>query len=166
MIFFTSDQHYGNNMIIEYCNRPYKNSSIMDKDLIKKHNSKITNEDTVYIIGDLTFHKREFAEKIISKLNGQKHLIMGNHDILKPFTYLELGILSVHTSLEIFTEKGNFILVHDPAISQIDRSKTFLCGHVHDLFLRQKNCINIGVDVWNMYPVSLEQISLVIKVSK
>lgn len=158
MIYFTSDQHFGHANIIKYCNRPFENHQQMDKEIIKRYNSKVTNDDIVYFLGDLTLHKHDIVGNLLKNLKGNKILILGNHDSLKPFDYIDLGFTTVHTALEISTTSGNFILVHDPAISQVDRSKQFLCGHIHDLFKSQKNCINVGVDVWNFYPVSLENL--------
>ena len=90
----------------------------------------------------------------------RKILILGNHDSLKPFTYIDLGFESVHTSLELSYNGKDYVLVHDPAASCIDRNRIFLCGHVHDLFKIQRNVINVGVDVWNFFPVSMEQIEV------
>jgi len=162
MIYFTSDQHFDHHNIIQYCKRPFNNVRQMNRRIINEYNNIITEKDTVYIIGDLTLYgptQKGAVEQFVNKLHGKKHLILGNHDRLSPQQYLDTGILSVHTSLEI----NSFILVHDPAVSAIDRSKIFLCGHVHDLFKIAKNVINIGVDVWDFKPVSLEQIEKTIK---
>jgi len=160
MIYFTADQHFHHDPIIQMCNRPYKNGHHMHKDIIRKYNELITDSDTVYIIGDISYSKdKEPIRRIVDKLNGQKYLILGNHDYLNPFDYIDMGIISVHTSLEINTSFGNYILVHDPAISQIDRNRTFLCGHIHDLFVQQKNCINVGVDAHNFYPITIAQVN-------
>jgi calcineurin-like phosphoesterase family protein len=159
MIYFTADHHDDHDEIIQMCNRPFYSRKHMRKEMIKRHNEKVTESDTVYFIGDVSFSRdKEPIRRFIEKLNGIKHLILGNHDSLKPFDYVELGFTTVHTALEISTFLGDFVLVHDPAISQIDRDRMFLCGHIHDLFIKQKNCINIGVDVWDFYPVSLQQI--------
>jgi calcineurin-like phosphoesterase family protein len=113
----------------------------------------------VYILGDLTLEKdKEPIRRLLDKLNGKKHLILGNHDYLNPHVYVDIGFHSVHTSLEIEVNGYPLCLVHDPALSQLDRTKYFLCGHIHDLFKKQKNCINVGVDVWDYYPVSIHQI--------
>lgn len=130
----------------------------MDKDLIYKYNEVVANNDTVYFLGDVSLKKRDTVESVMSKLKGDKHLILGNHDLLKPFTYVELGFSTVHTYLEITCDGIHLCLTHDPAISQINRAKTFLCGHIHDLFTIHRNCINVGVDVWGYRPVSFTQI--------
>ena len=130
----------------------------MDNAIVDRYNSTVHNYDTVYFLGDLfdlKFGKSPgIVEMMLGRLKGRKILILGSHDYLKPFEYVELGFESVHTSLQV----GEFILVHDPAVSVVDRSKVFLCGHIHTLFEIQKNAINVGVDVRNFCPVSEDQI--------
>lgn len=155
MKWFTSDQHFYHENIIDLVCRPYKTVKAMHKDIISKYNSRVDDSDTVYIIGDLFWGKHcELLQPILSKLKGHKHLILGNHDELKPFIYVEYGIESVHTSLEV----EEFILYHDVSVSVMDRTKPFICGHVHDLFKKQKNVVNVSVDAWDFYPVSITEI--------
>jgi calcineurin-like phosphoesterase family protein len=33
-----------------------------------------------------------------------------------------------------------------------------LCGHVHNMWKRNGNCFNVGVDVWDFRPVTMSQI--------
>lgn len=165
--FFTSDLHLGHNKAIFYCNRPYKNADVMDQQLIKNYNNLITNDDEVYIVGDVSLKRKihpGYYMSVVSQLKGRKHLILGNHDTLNPFTYISTaGFHSVHTSLEISIDGIDMILCHDPAISQMDRSKVFICGHVHNLFKVLKNVINVGVDVWDYKPVSFEELKPIIR---
>jgi len=159
MKYFTADHHFGNKNIIRYCNRPFRNAREMDSKLIQLHNSIVKAKDTVYLIGDLTLfgmQRIDYIKNIVNTLNGQLHLVLGNHDSLKPFAYVDLGIRTVHTSL--IMEEHNLILHHDPAAACIDKTKTWLCGHIHDLFKVQNHVINVGVDVWEYKPVSLEEI--------
>jgi len=155
--WFTADQHFGHANIIKYCNRPFKDSYEMDKAIIKNYNLLVEKDDIVYFIGDLTLrtiiHKQSIRQ-IVNKLNGKKHLILGNHDKLNPFDYIDIGFISVHTSLEI----NDFILNHDPADSCINRNKTWLTGHIHELYKEIKNVINVGVDVWDFKPVDFNDI--------
>lgn len=53
---------------------------MMDKWLIDLWNSQVTKKDVVYILGDFSFHNAEENKKLLSKLNGKKFLILGNHD--------------------------------------------------------------------------------------
>jgi calcineurin-like phosphoesterase family protein len=158
MNWYTADQHFHHDAIITHCRRPFKHTREMDNAMVDRYNSVVHNTDTVYFLGDLFDLKLGrspyIVDQMIRRLKGRKILILGSHDYLTPFEYVELGFESVHTSLVV----GEFICVHDVAPSCIDRSKVFLCGHVHDLFDVQLNVINVGVDVRNFYPVNEDQI--------
>jgi calcineurin-like phosphoesterase family protein len=52
----------------------------MDESLIMNWNNTVTSEDIVYILGDLIFRSDKHAAYYIERLNGLKHLILGNHD--------------------------------------------------------------------------------------
>jgi len=153
-LWFWGDPHFAHYNIIKYCNRPYKNEHEMDNDMIRRYREVITSDATVICTGDFTIKRpsyRSYIEKIIKQLPGQKHLVLGNHDYFKPQAYIDMGFISVHTIL--YLEKLNIYIIHDPAISQTDTSKLFIGGHVHNLFKVQRNFINVGVDVWDFYPV-------------
>ena len=159
MIWFTADHHFFNENIIVYCKRPFKNSQHMGQGLVTKYNQCVGINDSVYFLGDLTLKGVEFKSSlntIVGKMNGEKHLILGNHDRLSVRDYLEIGFESVHSSLDLDTE--NITLVHDPAVAYTYPSRWFLCGHVHSLFYHHKNVLNVGVDVHDYHPISLEHI--------
>jgi len=159
---FTSDLHLGHTNSIIYSNRPYKNTDVMDRELIKNYNDIVTNEHDVYILGDVSLKRKihsGYYMSVVRQLKGKKHLILGNHDTLNPFTYITTaGFYSVHTSLEISIDGIDMTLCHDPSLSEMDRSRVFICGHVHRLFKTLKNVINVGVDVWNYKPVTFKQL--------
>lgn len=159
MIYFTSDFHFGHNLIIEYCERPFKNINHMDKVLIENYNSIVTNDDTVFILGDFTMsNNREVIERYCRKLNGNKHLILGNHDRAKAFCYVDCGFCSVHTSFPL--EEHNILMVHDPALSDVGKAMGYnriLCGHSHNFFKFHNNVLNVGVDQFDFRPISLDK---------
>jgi calcineurin-like phosphoesterase family protein len=157
MIYFTADFHFEHAAIIEFCKRPFRSAPHMDSQLIKNYNEVVQPDDTVYIVGDFSIRRRGYKMalwNIVDKLKGQKHLILGNHDYLEPFDYVDMGFVSVHTALKV----DEFILAHDPSIACAIGGKTLLHGHVHDLFLQQENAINVGVDVWDFAPVGIDVI--------
>lgn len=175
MIYFTSDLHFGHSNIIEYENRPFKNVEAMDKDLIKEYNFIVTNEDIVYILGDLSLKRsnhKEYLRNIVESMRGNKILILGNHDALKPFDYVDMGFKYVSTYLEIPVIQNNEIVVtfgltHDPSVAIVDKSKIWLCGHVHsqwskidnhDLYGNHIRILNVGVDIRRFKPISINEI--------
>jgi calcineurin-like phosphoesterase family protein len=57
--------------------------------------------------------------------------------------------------------RWKIVINHDPSVRCMVASNTiFLCGHIHDLFksIPDKLTVNIGVDVWDYYPINLKQI--------
>ena len=81
MIYFTSNMHLGHEAVIHMCNRPFKNVEEMNRALIRNINSMVHKNDTVYLLGDATHRiSLDEANDLISKLNGHKIRIRGNHD--------------------------------------------------------------------------------------
>jgi len=78
-IFFTSDWHIGHDKAIEYDQRPFKNMSHMCESLIARYNSTVPENGVCYFLGDMG-NRPEDIRKVISRLNGIKILILGNHD--------------------------------------------------------------------------------------
>lgn len=163
MLYFTADLHLAHENIIKFCNRPFKNAGNMQKELTKNWNSVVKNHsDKVYILGDFSLRGKDYSDwyiNVLRRLRGRKILILGNHDKIDPFTYVDLGFESVHTSI-ILEEK--ILLCHDPAWSvAVPKNWITLCGHVHDAFKylhTPRQVVNVGIDVWDYKPVSFNQI--------
>jgi len=165
--YYTADEHYGHDEVIIHCNRPYRNNQIMTRDIIKRHNSVVTEDDTVYHVGDFAFagpDRASYVEHLLRRLNGTHILILGNHDRIAPLNLVDIGFQSVHTSLSLEREGHLIVMAHDPSIwncvANMDPLPIFLHGHIHLVWksIINKKMVNIGVDVWDFYPVSLEQI--------
>ena len=80
MIYFTSDLHLGHRNIIKLAQRGFDSIEQMDEQLIKNFNNRVTDKDTVYILGDLSMKGAEYVNGVIPQLNGTKVLVQGNHD--------------------------------------------------------------------------------------
>lgn len=169
MIYFTADWHLYHKNIIRYCNRPFKTVKAMHSRLFSEFNTKVSPNDETYHIGDFTMAGSSHKEKLkntIRKMNGVHHLILGNHDEMKPFHYIDIGFTSVHTSFPLqydFEERVfDFILNHDPSVYCMLREDQYLLhGHIHTIYkhlLPARRIINVGVDVWDFKPVSIEDI--------
>ena len=83
MNYFISDLHlFHKNVTGEgsnFDNRPFETLEEMHKTIKSNWNNKVTNADHVYVLGDLAWKENEEAIAYISTLNGNKHLILGNH---------------------------------------------------------------------------------------
>lgn len=172
--YFTGDQHFFHKNIVKedfFASghiRPWRNEKTMRNEIIKRHNEVVEVDDTVIHAGDFAFTSNLMADRlrpILDKLNGKHILVLGNHDDLKPFKYLDVGFTNVTTScimeLEYTWKKYKVAVAHDPAFRYMfPKDWIFLCGHIHDLFrlLPEKNTVNVGVDVWNYYPINFRLI--------
>ena len=80
MIYYISDTHFGDKGQLYLQKRPFSSVEEMDEEIIKRWNEKVRRYDDVYIIGDLISHQKCSFSSYLRRLNGQKHLIVGNHD--------------------------------------------------------------------------------------
>jgi len=178
--FLYSDPHYGHENIIKYCNRPFANAAEMDKELIKRYNSRVSDSDTVIWLGDCGFNKdKEKIRELLAKLRGKKILIRGNHD-KNPGWMQSVGFDFVMESCTILIGKKYVNLCHFPykltTKEKIihwfkgikdrfnhrrfkDEGRWLIHGHVHNNMPKRTNkSINVCVDVWDYYPVPMKEI--------
>lgn len=80
--FFTSDTHFGHERIISLSDRPFRDVQHMNEMLIHNWNSVVGPTDHVYHLGDVALGTFEESMKCVGRLNGIKHLVVGNHDRL------------------------------------------------------------------------------------
>lgn len=169
MIFYTSDLHFGHKKIINYCNRPFFTVKEMNKEIINNWNNKVKDKDEVYILGDFGFVDGKEANELLSKLKGTKYLIIGNHDkFLSDVNFDKSNFKGVYHYHEIMDGNKRVILFHYPIFewNGFYNNTIHLFGHVHnnDKFYSRVpedfrgRAFNVGVDVNNFEPVSLEEI--------
>ncbi len=79
-IFFTSDTHFGHARINELANRPFDSVEEMNETIIDRWNETVKTTDTVFHLGDVALGKLDDSLPLMDRLNGHKHLIVGNHD--------------------------------------------------------------------------------------
>lgn len=156
-----ADWHFGHQNILAYCRRPWRTTDKMDHDLVKLHNSVVKPKDTVYVLGDVTLRgpdKKDWLRKILGRMNGTKILIFGNHDNWHWQHYLDVGFQSCHTFFELHHVGGMIHLCHDPARAQ-DKSKLWICGHLHNTAFNAPSHIAIvSVELTEYKPVPIENI--------
>lgn len=143
-IYFIADTHFFHANILKHCpNRPYfgtGNAIAHDEWLIDLWNNTIQKKDIVYIVGDFAFGNKERVIRLLGKLHGQKHLIVGNHDSssVKLPNYFEsmqqIKDLNFKASVHPFLAKDfNLSLCHYPLVSW-SRKNYGACmvhGHCH-----------------------------------
>lgn len=151
MIYFTSDLHLGHKTLLKY--RPWAGDSIesMDECLIEAWNSVISPRDTIYVLGDFSFHRREKTLEIAKRLKGHKHLLLGNHDGLNKAVYEQI-FESVREMRVIKIAEGHrAFLCHYPVYSWPSKhyGVLHLHGHSHGNLVSPypMKWMDVGVDV-------------------
>jgi calcineurin-like phosphoesterase family protein len=121
--------------------------------LTEKWNEKVkSDKDIVYVLGDFCFGNPELY---LSKLNGRKILVRGSHD--KRIN----GFEAVYDLYE-FKEKDIRSTLCHYAMRKWGYSHHrawHLFGHSHGKLEPLGKSFDIGVDSWNFYPLSLDEVS-------
>lgn len=160
-VYFTSDTHFGHENIIQMCNRPFANTEAMDEAMIERWNERVRPGDKVYHLGDFSFRSATGADKYLARLNGEIHLIAGNHDnrTLEHHAHL---FASVHLIHELRLGSHWLVLCHYPMREWHGswRGSWHLFGHVHSRLDHQPHgfSLDVGVDSHDFRPWSLEEI--------
>jgi calcineurin-like phosphoesterase family protein len=169
--FYTSDTHFNHANIIKYSDRPFPGGvRDMNECMIERWNSVVGKDDIVYHIGDFAMGNKDLAPEIVRRLNGYKVIIAGNHDPSHS-KLLSWGFKEVHKQLDLMDGGVKLFLRHAPpkeAYTGDHTGKTaqhfgyeadyFLHGHVHELWKRRGPFINVGVDVRDFYPRTLDEL--------
>lgn len=166
MIYFTSDLHLGYPKVIKNRNRPFDTVEEMNETLIANYNSLVSKKDTVYLLGDLTQKlEPQEANSLLSRLNGKKTLLIGNHDKYKKY---DAKIFKEMCDYKYLTDKKVPIaLMHYPILARnrYRHGSMMLHGHIHSTGeYNERNRVegirryDVGVDANHFYPVSLDEI--------
>lgn len=166
-IWFTSDQHYGHKRICEFAKRPFSDIVEMREELIQRHNEVVESGDLVYHLGDFAFLDDVEAIKIARRLNGNRYLIWGNHDkkLRKSKQFVSQWIwCKDYAEIDVPGDPGTkVILAHYPFLTwnKSHHGSFHLHGHCHGSLKPDPGArrVDVGVDCWNYYPVSFEEVA-------
>lgn len=185
-IWFTSDLHFGHRNIINFCNRPWENTTQMEKGLIENWNNTVDDNDIVFVLGDtFWFNDSHRIRKVLAQLKGKDiYLIPGNHDDFD--SYHRVDDPRIHLCADVvccwFTEENKPIkevwLSHYPMMTWPHRERNViqLFGHIHsqpgkesgvdqDLPLHW-NQADVGCDFWKWTPIDLDTMVAYCKMKK
>lgn len=131
-IFLVSDTHFGHAGVCRFMRedgvtklRPWDNTAEMDEAMVKSWNETVRPNDKVYHLGDVVINRK--ALQIMHRLNGDKVLIKGNHDIfrLDEYTPFFRDIRGYHVL-------NGLILSHIPVHEEsLARFGCNIHGHLH-----------------------------------
>ena len=131
-VFLVSDTHFGHAGVCRFTRadgctplRPWDDPDEMDEAMVKAWNERVKPTDKVYHLGDVVINRKSLA--IMHRLNGDKVLIRGNHDIFKDIDYREH-----FRELRAYHVMNGLILSHIPVHPEsLGRFGTNVHGHTH-----------------------------------
>lgn len=142
-VFLVSDTHFGHAGVCRFTHpetgaklRPWTDPDAMDEDMIRAWNDRVRPNDKVYHLGDVVINRR--AMKTLARLNGDKVLIRGNHDIFRDDEYRQY-----FRELRAYHVMNGMILSHIPVHeASLGRFGVNIHGHLHGSRVRRAR----GVD--------------------
>lgn len=131
-VFLISDTHFGHEKTCTVFKRtdgsplrPFSSAEEMDEEMVRRWNERVKPNDKVYHLGDVVINKKFL--KTLARLNGDKVLIRGNHDIfdLKDYTTYFRDVRGYHVM-------NGMILSHVPIHTEsLARFGCNIHGHLH-----------------------------------
>ena len=168
-VFLVSDTHFGHMGVCRFMRadgvtklRPFENSDEMDEFMVKAWNEKVKPADKVYHLGDVVINRKSLG--IMRRLNGDKVLIRGNHDIFRDDEYREH-----FRELRAYHVMNGMILSHIPIHEEsLGRFGVNIHGHLHanrvmKYGLRSERVIdaryhNVCVETTDFAPILFEDV--------
>lgn len=175
-VFFTSDTHFNHQKIMEYCRRPFNSVEEMNETMIRNWNKMVGQNDIVFHLGDFCLGGAAEWTKILDRLNGKIHLILGNHDMKNIRQGFIQRFEEVVMQRYIEIGKKRIYLNHYPFLCYpggYNNDVWQLFGHVHScpcytgidkprLQYLYPTQYDVGIDNNNFTPIPYEEVKKII----
>ena len=144
-IWFTSDLHIGHKNIAALAGRTLEGQEL-DEHLIETWNDTVAKSDEIWVLGDIFWRASDTGN--FDRLNGRKHLVVGNHDSA---TTIALAWQSVNDLVNFKRDGFRAVLCHYPLLTWngAHRGTVMLHGHSHgnvDGLNERTTRLDVGVD--------------------
>lgn len=169
-IYISSDSHFDHANVLKFIDektgiriRPeFDTIEEMNEEIIKRHNSVVSVNDTFYHLGDVGFNKNKL-NNILPRLNGKKRLVLGNHDGSTK-DWFEMYFKYFEKIMES-RRMGDVLFTHRPAFlgETEERIKASVFGHIHEKNIDDPRYLNLSVEQINYTPISLDDIKEIYK---
>lgn len=165
--FLCSDHHFGHASMLKFTRndgvtplRVFDDIDHMNEYMVMQHNRVVQPNDKVYFLGDLAMSKKFLP--ILNRMNGEKVLIRGNHDLETADKYMAY-FKDVRGTHQLDGMLLSHIPIHPESLS---RWKCNVHGHLH----ANRIMTNFGTKIDERYqsvcmeqlddytPISLEQL--------
>jgi calcineurin-like phosphoesterase family protein len=170
-LFIAADHHFEHlNIIKTFQFRPFADCAEMEEELILRHNARVAKGDRVVFIGDMFWRHCTVAhaDQILSRMNGQKHYVFGNHEetgqkVVACTSHFITASESYKVDLEPYGYKeARYLFCAHFAHRVWPRSHLgtwHAYGHSHGALRDDptSKSMDVGVDTNDYYPYSIEQ---------
>jgi calcineurin-like phosphoesterase family protein len=169
MQWFVADLHFEHPGIVKerdgVRNRPFASVEEHDEHVIARWNERVGPADKVYVLGDVCMKKAGLAK--VARLNGQKHLVKGNHDIFELEEYAKYFYQV--SAYRVFQKEG-FLASHMPVHPmEMKRFRFNVHGHLHDKVVTKVPSLTpyempdprylcVSLEQFAYCPISMEQL--------
>ena len=161
-VFFIGDLHLGHEGILQFGQRNFSSIGEHDAHLLQQWNSVVKKQkDIVWVMGDVAMNIE--ALKLLSSFNGDKRLILGNHD------RFDLGVYQKYFSwVGAFQKRYHgMVMTHipvHPCEMEYRNWKWNIHGHCHreEKGPNDPRYINVCADSVDLTPISLSQVRSII----
>ena len=172
--YFIGDTHFGCEALLSI-RTAFRSTQEMDNFILDNWESRVTNNDHVYILGDLFDRNFQNPESYFPRMLGQKHLILGNHDpdwisLVDP-ALMDSCFLEIKNMLLIERINCYLTLCHYPMLewynSNRDATSYLIHAHIHTrrnrpsfAYIQQylPRALNCCPEINHYYPVTLEEL--------
>lgn len=166
-VFLISDTHFFHARVLEFEAeaRPFSSVEEMNETLVDNWNRVVGKRDTVWHLGDVVFGGRKNFH-ILDRLQGNKNLIMGNHDTEDIREYLKH-----FRKVEAVKKYDGYLLSHVPIHpGQFYRFKGNVHGHLHSKVVQRngyaipwasvpdRRYVNVSCEHTNLSPIAWEEV--------
>jgi calcineurin-like phosphoesterase family protein len=176
-IWFISDTHFNHANILKFttydghpCRPGFENVEHMNEVMIERWNKKVAQRDKIYHLGDIAFGRPDDYQKIMARLNGEKRLVMGNHDHFDMHNYTKY--YRIEPCWRQFKDMAiPFICSHAPLhpdeirADKKGRKVYNVHGHTHNNIIKQHGSqvpddryVNICVEHTDYTPIHIDEL--------
>ena len=146
----------------------------MDRVLTDNWNARVGADDDVWVLGDVVFERDNNPARYLERLNGHKHLIIGNHDEANALqvdpatgtTRFTDHFETIDFALRRTDEKNRKLWMSHYPLLEGPKDTWVLYGHIHnhrnqgywDVLRNMDQAINCCVEVNGYMPVTFEEL--------
>lgn len=151
--WITSDLHFFHKNIHKFCpeTRPWGSVEEMNEALVDAWNTSVQPNDTIYFLGDFSFGKADDTELLLTRLQGRKYLVRGNHDRALSGSLEKRYFVHAADILEHKICGRDIIMCHYPIAEwhKAQYGSIHFYGHTHGSFQNVGRSMDVGWDVHN-----------------